>query len=55
MGGTLVHGRNILATEGVSWEWNAGLNGYRMDECRTDTAFLLLERGTSRVESPTSS
>jgi len=34
-----------FATEGSSYEWNADLNGHRMDETRTDEAFLLLERG----------
>lgn len=31
--------------EGSSYEWNAELNGQRVDETRTDGAFLLLERG----------
>jgi prepilin-type N-terminal cleavage/methylation domain-containing protein/prepilin-type processing-associated H-X9-DG protein len=34
-----------FAAEGSSYEWNASLNGHRIDESRTDTAFLLLERG----------
>ncbi len=34
-----------FATEGSSYEWNAELNGRRIDETRTDHAFLLLERG----------
>jgi len=34
-----------FAAEGSSYEWNAELNGRRMDETRTDSAFLLLERG----------
>lgn len=34
-----------FATEGSSYEWNAELNGHRMDETRTDSAFLLLEQG----------
>ena len=34
-----------FAAEGSSYEWNADLNGHRMDEARTDGAFLLLERG----------
>lgn len=34
-----------FATEGSSYEWNADLNGHRIDETRTDDAFLLLERG----------
>src|SRR5439155_13727955 len=31
--------------EGSSYEWNAELNGHRIDETRTDTAFHLLEQG----------
>lgn len=34
-----------FATEGSSYEWNAELNGHRMDETRTDSAFLLLKPG----------
>lgn len=34
-----------FAAEGSSYEWNAELNGQRIDETRTDGAFLLLERG----------
>ena len=34
-----------FAAEGSSYEWNAELNGHRIDETRTDRAFLLLERG----------
>lgn len=34
-----------FALEGSSYEWNTDLNGQRMDETRTDSAFLLLERG----------
>ncbi len=34
-----------FAAEGSSYEWNADLNGRRIDETRTDGAFLLLERG----------
>lgn len=34
-----------FAAEGSSYEWNAELNGHRIDETRTDGAFLLLERG----------
>lgn len=34
-----------FAVEGSSYEWNADLNGRRMDETRTDTAFLLLKQG----------
>jgi prepilin-type N-terminal cleavage/methylation domain-containing protein/prepilin-type processing-associated H-X9-DG protein len=31
--------------EGSSYEWNAELNGHRIDETRTDSAFLLLQPG----------
>lgn len=34
-----------FAAQGSSYEWNADLNGRRIDETRTDSAFLLLERG----------
>ena len=34
-----------FATEGSSYEWNTDLNGRRMDETRTDSAFLLLKPG----------
>lgn len=34
-----------FAAEGSSYEWNAGLNGHRIDETRTDDAFLLLQKG----------
>jgi prepilin-type N-terminal cleavage/methylation domain-containing protein/prepilin-type processing-associated H-X9-DG protein len=34
-----------FAAEGSSYEWNAELNGRRMDETRTDSAFLLLKQG----------
>jgi prepilin-type N-terminal cleavage/methylation domain-containing protein/prepilin-type processing-associated H-X9-DG protein len=34
-----------FAAEGSSYEWNAELNGHRIDETRTDTAFRLLEQG----------
>ena len=34
-----------FAAEGSSYEWNAELNGRRMDETRTGSAFLLLQRG----------
>jgi prepilin-type N-terminal cleavage/methylation domain-containing protein/prepilin-type processing-associated H-X9-DG protein len=34
-----------FAAEGSSYEWNAELNGHRIDETRTDTAFLLLKKG----------
>ena len=34
-----------FAAEGSSYEWNYDLNGHRMDETRTDSAFLLLHQG----------
>ncbi len=34
-----------FAAEGSSYEWNADLNGHRLDETRTDSAFLLLRPG----------
>jgi prepilin-type N-terminal cleavage/methylation domain-containing protein/prepilin-type processing-associated H-X9-DG protein len=34
-----------FASQGSSYEWNAELNGHRIDETRTDSAFLLLEQG----------
>ncbi len=34
-----------FTTEGSSYEWNYELNGQRMDETRTDSAFLLLKPG----------
>jgi prepilin-type processing-associated H-X9-DG protein len=34
-----------FVSEGSSYEWNTDLNGQRMDETRTDTAFLLLKKG----------
>ena len=34
-----------FAAEGSSYEWNADLNGHRIDETRTDSAFLLLRQG----------
>jgi len=34
-----------FAAEGSSYEWNADLNGHRIDETRTDSAFLLLQKG----------
>ncbi|HEV8542072.1 MAG TPA: type II secretion system protein [Verrucomicrobiae bacterium] len=34
-----------FAAEGSSYEWNADLNGHLIDETRTDSAFLLLEKG----------
>lgn len=37
--------RGRFAAEGSSYEWNTDLNGQRMDEARTDTAFLLLKKG----------
>ncbi len=37
--------RGRFADEGSSYEWNADLNGHRMDETRTDSAFLLLKPG----------
>ena len=37
--------RGRFAAEGSSYEWNTDLNGQRMDETRTDTAFLLLKQG----------
>src|SRR6266851_6063579 len=36
-----------FAAEGSSYEWNTDLNGQRMDETRTDNAFLLLQQGNS--------
>ena len=34
-----------FAAEGSSYEWNYDLNGHRLDETRTDSAFLLLKQG----------
>jgi prepilin-type N-terminal cleavage/methylation domain-containing protein/prepilin-type processing-associated H-X9-DG protein len=34
-----------FTAEGSSYEWNAELNGHRIDETRTDSAFLLLKPG----------
>ncbi|HEX7862653.1 MAG TPA: prepilin-type N-terminal cleavage/methylation domain-containing protein [Verrucomicrobiae bacterium] len=34
-----------FVAEGSSYEWNAELNGRRLDETRTDSAFLLIKRG----------
>ena len=34
-----------FAAEGSSYEWNADINGHRIDETQTDTAFLLLKQG----------
>jgi prepilin-type N-terminal cleavage/methylation domain-containing protein/prepilin-type processing-associated H-X9-DG protein len=36
-----------FAAEGSSYEWNAELNGHRIDETRTDSAFLLLQPGNA--------
>jgi prepilin-type N-terminal cleavage/methylation domain-containing protein/prepilin-type processing-associated H-X9-DG protein len=37
--------RGRFAAEGSSYEWNTDLNGRRIDETRTESAFLLLRRG----------
>jgi prepilin-type N-terminal cleavage/methylation domain-containing protein/prepilin-type processing-associated H-X9-DG protein len=37
--------KSRFAAEGSSYEWNYELNGHRMDETRTDSAFLLLKPG----------
>ena len=34
-----------FAAQGSSYEWNAELNGHRIDVTRTDSAFLLLRQG----------
>src|SRR5258706_11648358 len=34
-----------FSAEGSSYEWNADLNGQRMEETRTHNAFLLLQQG----------
>ncbi len=34
-----------FAAEGSSYEWNFELNGHRIDETRTESAFLLLQQG----------
>ena len=34
-----------FAAEGSSYEWNTDLNGHRIDETRTESAFLLLQQG----------
>ena len=34
-----------FTAEGSSYEWNTDLNGRRIDETRTESAFLLLRRG----------
>jgi prepilin-type N-terminal cleavage/methylation domain-containing protein/prepilin-type processing-associated H-X9-DG protein len=40
-----VDNKRRFAAEGSSYEWNAELNGRRIDETRTDSAFLLLKPG----------
>lgn len=40
-----VDNKGRFAAEGSSYEWNAELNGHRMDGTRTDSAFLLLKQG----------
>lgn len=37
--------KSRFSAEGSSYEWNAELNGHRIDETRTDTAFLLRRQG----------
>jgi prepilin-type N-terminal cleavage/methylation domain-containing protein/prepilin-type processing-associated H-X9-DG protein len=37
--------KSRFTAEGSSYEWNAEMNGRRIDETRTDSAFLLLEKG----------
>ena len=37
--------RGRFAAEGSSYEWNAALNGQRMDVTRTDSAFLITPAG----------
>lgn len=37
--------KSRFAAEGSSYEWNAELNGHRIDQTRTDSAFLLLKQG----------
>ena len=34
-----------FSAEGSSYEWNTDLNGHRIDETRTESAFLLLQQG----------
>src|SRR5438067_1725939 len=34
-----------FVAEGSSYEWNADVNGHRIDETRTDHAFLLFQQG----------
>jgi prepilin-type N-terminal cleavage/methylation domain-containing protein/prepilin-type processing-associated H-X9-DG protein len=36
-----------FGAEGSSYEWNAELNGHRIDETRTESAFLLLQQGNA--------
>jgi prepilin-type N-terminal cleavage/methylation domain-containing protein/prepilin-type processing-associated H-X9-DG protein len=40
-----VDNKGRFAAEGSSYEWNTDLNGHRIDETRTDSAFLLLQKG----------
>lgn len=41
---------NLFATEGSSYEWNADLNGQRIDEARTKNDFMfLMDRNTGKV------
>src|SRR5678815_889442 len=37
--------KSRFAAEGSSYEWNADLNGHRIDETRTESAFLLRQQG----------
>src|SRR2546423_6919085 len=37
--------KSRFTAEGSSYEWNFDLNGHRIDETRTDSAFLLLKQG----------
>jgi prepilin-type N-terminal cleavage/methylation domain-containing protein/prepilin-type processing-associated H-X9-DG protein len=37
--------KNRFAAEGSSYEWNYDLNGHRIDETRTDSAFRLRRQG----------
>ncbi len=40
----------LFTTEGSSYEWNAGLNGQRIDETRTKSDFMfLLDRNTGQL------
>jgi len=43
-----------FAAEGSSYVWNYDLNGHRIDETRTDGAFLLLSQGTGQAALRTS-